>query len=36
VRVSSHSFELCHIIKYRDEIMNETTFLSGQFHITFS
>jgi hypothetical protein len=34
VGVLSHSFQLCHIIKCRDEIMNETTFFSGQFHIT--
>jgi hypothetical protein len=26
--VLSHGFQLCHIIKYRDEIINEITFLS--------
>jgi hypothetical protein len=34
VEVSSHGFQLCHIIKCGNEIMNETIFLSKQFHVT--
>jgi hypothetical protein len=29
-------FQLYHIIKCEDKIMNKTTFLSGLFHITIS
>jgi hypothetical protein len=34
VEISSHGFYLYHIIKYGDEIMNKTTFLSGHFYVT--
>jgi hypothetical protein len=29
VEVLSYGFQVCHIIKYRDKIMNEIIFLSG-------